>query len=89
MVTDEKQIHFSDFFFFGCAMAYASSQARDQIQPGSLNTMPQQKLCGDHFEMHRNIESLFCAPGSNIVLQDNYTSKTNTQTQRKRNHICG
>ena len=42
-------------------------------------------LCGDswqldlsiYFEMHKNIESLCCVTGTNIVLQVNYTSKTN------------
>ena len=32
---------------------------------------------GDHFKMYRDIESLCCVPGTNIVLQVNYTSKTN------------
>ena len=32
---------------------------------------------GDHFEVYRNIESLCCIPGSNMVLQVNYASKTN------------
>ena len=43
----------------------------------------------DHFEMYRNIESLCCVPGTNIVLQISYTSKTNKQTHRKRDEICG
>ena len=39
---------------------------------------------GDHFVMQRNIKSLYCAPGTKIVLQVNYTSKqTNKQTYRK------
>ena len=31
-------------------------------------------LCGDCFVIYRNIESLCCAPVTNIVLQVNYTS---------------
>ena len=31
------------------------------------------KQNGDHFVMYRNIDSLCCAPGINIVLQVNYT----------------
>ena len=44
---------------------------------------------GDRYEMYRNIESLCCAPGTNIVLQVNYTSKTNKQTnsQKKRSDL--
>ena len=42
------------------------------------------RLHGDCFEMYRNIEPLYCAPGTNMVLQVNYTSKTNKQTHRKR-----
>ena len=38
--------------------------------------------------MYRNIELLCHAPGSNIVLQVIYISKTN-KTQRKRDQICG
>ena len=30
---------------------------------------------GDHFEMYRNIQSLYYVTGTNIVLQVNYTSK--------------
>ena len=47
-----------------------------------------QNYHGDHFEMYRNIESLLCAPGNNIVLQVNYTSITNKQkhSHRKRDH---
>ena len=37
---------------------------------------------GDHFKMYRDIESLCCVPGTNIVLQVNYTSK-NKQIHRK------
>ena len=48
----------------------------------------------DHFEMYRNIESLCCVPGINIVLLVNYTSKTDKSKQtkqihRKRDQICG
>ena len=39
--------------------------------------------CSDHFIVHRNITSLFCAPGLNIVLQVNCTSKIDKQTHRK------
>ena len=44
---------------------------------------------GDHFEMYRSTESLCCVPGTNIVLQVNYTSKTNKQTnsQKKRSDL--
>ena len=55
----------------------------------SLVTDGNQIYCGDHFEMYRNIESLCGIPGANIVLQVNYTSKTNKQTHRKRDQICG
>ena len=48
---------------------------------------------GDHFEIYRNIKSLCCTTGTNIVLWFNYTSKTNkqtyNQTHRKRYQICG
>ena len=44
---------------------------------------------GDHFEMYRNIKSLGCVTRTSIVLQVNYTSKTNKQTHRKRDQICG
>ena len=30
----------------------------------------------DHFEMYRNIKSLCCVTGANILLQVNYTLKT-------------
>ena len=43
---------------------------------------------GDNFKMYRNIKSLFCAPGTNIVLWINYTSKTNKQAHSKRDQIC-
>ena len=32
--------------------------------------------------MHRTIKSLCCVPGTNIVLQVNYTSKTNKQINK-------
>ena len=48
-----------------------------------------QTYCDDHFEMYRNIESQCCEPGTNIVLQVNYTSKTNKQTHRERDQIYG
>ena len=44
---------------------------------------------GDSLETRRNIESLCCVTGTNIVLSANYTSKTNKQGHRKRNQICG
>ena len=31
----------------------------------------------DHFIIYKNIKSLCCTPGTNIVFQVNYTSKTN------------
>ena len=37
---------------------------------------------GDHFEMYRNIDSLCCVTQTNVVLQINYTSKTNTKKKR-------
>ena len=39
----------------------------------------------DHFEMYRNSKSLCCVTGTNIVLQVNYTSKTNKQTNKQTN----
>ena len=45
---------------------------------------------GDQSEMYRNIESLYYVPGTNRVLQVNYTLKTNKQTNsEKRDQICG
>ena len=41
---------------------------------------------GDQFEMCRNIESLGCVTETNIVLQVNYTSKTNKVI--KKDQIC-
>ena len=41
---------------------------------------------GDDFEVYKNIESLCCVTGTNIVLQV-YTSKTNKQSHRKRDQI--
>ena len=38
---------------------------------------------GDHFEMYRNIESLCCATGTTVVLQVNYTSKTNKLIEKE------
>ena len=55
-------------------------------------TYRNQTYHGDHFEKYRNIESLCCVTGTNIVLQVNYTSKpkqANLQTDRKRDQICG
>ena len=40
-------------------------------------------LYGDHFEMYRNTELLYCAPGTNIVVQVNYTSKTNSEKETR------
>ena len=39
--------------------------------------------------MYRNIKSLYCVTGANIVLQVNYTTITNKQTNRKKDQICG
>ena len=38
----------------------------------TLVTDGNQTYCGDHFVMYRNIKSLFCPPGTNIVSQFNY-----------------
>ena len=47
-----------------------------------------QTQCGDHFVMYRNIKSLCCAPGADVVLQVNYTSKTKeTNSERKRSDL--
>ena len=43
-----------------------------------------QAYCDDHFEMYRNTELLCYATGANIVLQTNYTSKTNKQTNSQK-----
>ena len=40
---------------------------------------------GDHFEC----VEICCVPGTNILLQVNQTSKTNKQTHRKKDQICG
>ena len=40
------------------------------------------------FEMYRNIQSLWCAPGTNIVLYVSNTSKAN-KLIGKRDQICG
>ena len=37
----------------------------------------------DHFEMYRNIQSLRCVPGTNIVVYINYTSKTNKLIEKE------
>lgn len=37
---------------------------------------------GDHFEIHRNTESLCCITGTNTVLYVNYNSKTHTKEER-------
>ena len=37
---------------------------------------------GDDFEKYRNTVSLCCVPGTNILLQVNYASKTNSQKKR-------
>lgn len=50
---------------------------------------------GGHFEMYTNIKSLCFIPRTNIVVQVNYTSKTNNnqqtnkQTSRKIGKNCG
>ena len=38
---------------------------------------------GDHFVMCWNIESLCCAPGTNIMLYVNYTSKNNKLIKKR------
>ena len=38
---------------------------------------------GDHFETHGNTDSLRRAQGTNIVLWVNYTSKTQTNSQKE------
>ena len=43
----------------------------------------------DHFVTYRNSESLCCITRTNTVWEVNYTSKSNKQTQRKRDQICG
>ena len=48
----------------------------------SLVTDSNQTYHGDYFEMYRNIESLCCTTGTNIVLQVNYTSKANKYTRK-------
>ena len=45
--------------------------------------------CSDYFEVYGSTESLCSVIGANIVLQVNYTSKTNKQAYRNRNSICG
>ena len=53
-----------------------------------MGTDGYQTYHGDHFVMHRNIESLFCAPGANTVLQVNYTSTNkHTNSQKKRSDL--
>ena len=44
-----------------------------------------QTYYADHFEMYRNLESLCCVTGTNIVFQVNYTSKTNSE----KDEVCG
>lgn len=39
--------------------------------------------------MCKNTESLCCIRGTNLVFQVNYTSKTNEQSPRNRDKICG
>ena len=38
---------------------------------------------GDHFEIYRNIESLCCVTETNMVLEDNYISKTNKSREKE------
>ena len=40
---------------------------------------------GHHFKMYRNIESLCCVTGANIVLQVSFTSETNKQKKAQKN----
>ena len=42
--------------------------------------------CGGHFEMHRNIQSLCCAPGTTIVVGQLYF-KRQTHSQKKRSDL--
>ena len=42
-----------------------------------MATCQQQAHCGDHFEMYGNTKSLCYITETNIVLQVNYTLKTN------------
>ena len=42
-----------------------------------------QTYCSYHFEVYRNIESLCCVTGTTIVLQVNYTSKTNKLIEKE------
>ena len=46
-----------------------------------------QTYCGDHFKMYRNIVSLYCTPGTNIVLQVNYSSNKQISSQKKRSDL--
>ena len=39
-------------------------------------------ISGDHLEVYRNIKSLCCVTGSNIVLWVSYTSKRNKYRER-------
>ena len=50
---------------------------------GDMVTRLDQTYCGDQFEMYRNNKSLCCVKGTNIVLQVNYTSKTNTLIKKR------
>lgn len=43
----------------------------------------------DYFEIYRNIKSLHCEPETNIVLQVNYTSKTNAEEEKIRFVVTG
>ena len=44
-----------------------------------MMTDDNQTYCDDDFEVYRNIKSLCCVPVTNIALQINCISKTNSQ----------
>ena len=52
-------------------------------------TNDNQISCGDHFVMYRNIKSLCCAPGTNMVFQATFQKQTSEQTisQKKRSDL--
>ena len=46
-----------------------------------------QTYYGDYFQMYRNIQSPCCVTGTNTVLQVNYISKKQTNSQKKRSDL--